>query len=149
MSQPQQFCTFHLENLFIGIDVTRVQEVIRPQRMTPVPLSSKIIRGLINLRGQIVTAIDLRKRMCLSGESNDATAMNVIVRTEGGVASLLVDRIGDVIDVDPDTFERPPESLRGEARTLVSGVYKLKGKLLLTIDTEKVLNSDLKPNDPI
>lgn len=149
MSQPQQFCTFHLENLFIGIDVTRVQEVIRPQRMTPVPLSSKIIRGLINLRGQIVTAIDLRKRMCLSGESNDATAMNVIVRTEGGVASLLVDRIGDVIDVDPDTFEHPPESLRGEARALVSGVYKLKGKLLLTIDTEKVLNSDLKSNDPI
>lgn len=149
MSQPQQFCTFHLENLFIGIDVTRVQEVIRPQRMTPVPLSSKIIRGLINLRGQIVTAIDLRNRMALSGESNDATAMNVIVRTEGGVASLLVDRIGDVIDVDPESFEAPPESLRGEARALVSGVYKLKGKLLLSIDTEKVLNGDLKSNESI
>jgi purine-binding chemotaxis protein CheW len=98
-----------------------------------------MIKGLINLRGQIVTAIDLRRRLELSERADGALPMNVVVRTADGAVSLLVDEIGDVVNVEPDTYERPPETLSGIARDLISGVYKLKERLLLVMDTEKAV----------
>ncbi len=140
MSTSKQFCTFYVDGLFFGVEVLRVQEVIRFQDMTRVPLASNVVTGLINLRGQIVTAIDLRRRLALRERAPDKLPMNVVVRTDDGAVSLLVDEIGDVLEVDERTYERPPETLTGVARQLVRGVYKLKGQLLLIIDTEQTVD---------
>ena len=135
----KQLATFYAGDRYLGIDVTRVQEVIRHQEITRAPLAASEIRGLINLRGQIVLAFDLRRRLGLPARNDGAPPMNVVVRTPDGLVSLLVDRIGDVLDVDTDLFEQPPETLQGEARELIRGAYKLDGALLLELDTDRAL----------
>jgi purine-binding chemotaxis protein CheW len=139
MSNTKQFCTFFVNGLFFGVEVLKVQEVIRYQNMTRVPLAPTTIQGLINLRGQIVTAIDLRRRLELPPQEGEQLPMNVVVRSEDGAVSLLVDEIGDVVEIQDDIFEQPPETLKGVARELVQGVYKLKEQLLLILDTEKTV----------
>ncbi|HEX5269025.1 MAG TPA: chemotaxis protein CheW [Gemmataceae bacterium] len=140
MSDHRQFCTFSLDGLYFGVEVKKVQEVIRYQEMTRVPLAPPVVRGLINLRGQIVTAIDLRRRLALAERPADRLPMNVVVRGDEGAMSLLVDEIGDVVEVQEESFERPPETLNGVARDLIRGAYKLKDRLLLMLDTEKTVN---------
>jgi purine-binding chemotaxis protein CheW len=129
-----------VDDLYFGVEVLKVQEVIRYQEMTRVPLANVVLRGLINLRGQIVTAIDLRRRLELAERREGSLPMNVVVRTSDGVVSLLVDEIGDVLNVEAEAFEHPPETLSGIARELITGVYKLKDRLLLVLDTEKAVN---------
>jgi purine-binding chemotaxis protein CheW len=136
----RQLCTFHLDGLYLGVGVEQVQEVLRFQRLTRVPLASPVVNGLINLRGQIVTAIDLRKRLGLGPRPEGRLPMNVVLRGADGAISLLVDDIGDVVDVSEDLFERAPETLSGAARLLVRGAYKLHDRLLLELDTAEVLN---------
>ncbi len=136
----EQFSTFFVADLFFGVDVLRVQEVLRFQQMTRVPLAPDVIEGLINLRGQIVTAIDMRRRLRLPPRAGDQMPMNMVVRTEDGAVSLLVDEIGDVLDVDSATYERPPENLDAAARELIRGVYKLKDRLLLILDAERTVD---------
>src|SRR5207253_6724778 len=126
MSGEQQFCSFFLDGLSFGVEVHQVQEVLRYQEMTRVPLAPAVVRGLINLRGQIVTAIDLRRRLGLPERDAAQRPMNVVVRGGGGVLSFLVDEIGDVLPLDEAAFERPPETLRGPARELILGAYKLR-----------------------
>jgi len=140
MEETKQYCTFKVDNLFLGIEVHEVQEVIRSQKMTGVPLSTDEIAGLINLRGQIVTGIDLRPRMGLPLRSNEKQPMNVVVRTDEGIISLLVDEIGDVVTVGADTFENPPATLRGSVRQLITGVHKLKDSLLLILDCKAAID---------
>jgi purine-binding chemotaxis protein CheW len=135
----KQFATFYAGDRYLGIDVTRVQEVIRFQTITRTPLAADEIRGLINLRGQIVVAFDLRRRLGLTPPEDGPAPMNVVVRTPDGLVSLLVDRIGDVLDVDTELFEEPPETLRGESRELIRGAYKLDRALLLELDTDRAL----------
>src|ERR1700722_17844116 len=125
-----QFSTFFVADLFFGVDVLNVQEVLRFQQMTPVPQAPRVIEGLINLRGQIVTAIDMRRRLGLPPRAGDKSPMNIVVRTSDGAVSLLVDEIGDVLEMDAATYERTPENLDPAARDLIRGVYKLKGQLL-------------------
>ena len=138
----RQFSTFFLDDLFFGIEVEKVQEVIRYQEMTKVPLASRVVQGLINLRGQIVTAIDLRGRLKLAPRPDGELPMNVVVRTDDGALSLLVDEIGDVLEIEDSTFEQPPETISGVARDLVRGVYKLRDQLLLVLDTERAVHID-------
>ena len=140
MSQAQQFCTFFLENYAFGVQVEQVREVILHQEMTRVPLVPPAVRGLINLRGQIITAIDLRRRLGMNERPKDVQPMNVVVRTEDGPISLLVDQIGDVIEVEEETFEPPPETLQGLAREVVRGVHKLPDRLLLVLDIERAVD---------
>ncbi len=135
MKSVQQYCTFFLDGLFFGVEVEKVQEVIRYQQMTRVPLAADVVSGLINLRGQIVTAIDLRRRLGLPDRGDQQMPMNVVVRGDEGIVSLLVDEIGDVQEVAAELFEHTPDTLSGEARTLIRGVYKLDGYLLLVLDT--------------
>lgn len=139
MSDDRKFCTFTLDGLLFGVEVMKVQEVIRYLEMTRAPLAPAVVRGLINLRGQIVTAIDLRRRLELPERPADQYPMNVVIRTDKEAISLLVDEIDDVCEVEEDAFERPPETLRGVARELIHGVYKLKDRLLLVLDTEKAI----------
>ncbi len=142
MANTQQFCTFFLKDEFLGVPVQQVQEVIRYQEMTRVPLVPEIIRGLINLRGQIVMAVDLRRRFAMADRPANELPMNVVVRTDDGPVSFLVDEIGDVLEVDEESFEPTPETLRGRARALVRGVYKLPERLMLVLDTERALRPE-------
>lgn len=135
MKPVQQYCTFYLDGMFFGVEVEQVQEVIRYQQMTRVPLASEVVSGLINLRGQIVTAIDLRRRLGLPDRGEQEMPMNVVVRSDEGIVSLLVDEIGDVQEVPAELFEYPPDTLSGEARSLIRGVYKMENHLLLVLDT--------------
>ena len=145
MPEQRQFCTFFLNRLYFGIEVQHVQEVIRYQQMTRVPLAPLDICGLINLRGQIITAIDLRRRLGLSQSpaqsmpSDEQLPFNVVVRNGSEVVSLLVDEIEDILELEQDNFEPPPTTLKGRVRQLLQGAYKLKNQLLLILDTEKIL----------
>ena len=141
MGSSRQYCTLFLDDLFFGVQVEQVQEVRRYQEMTSVPLAPSVVEGLINLRGQIVTTIDLRRRLSLPKRSNEQLPMNVILRTEDGALSLLVDEIGDVLELDAGCFELPPETVQGAARELIRGAYKLEDRLLLVLDTSKVMTS--------
>jgi purine-binding chemotaxis protein CheW len=138
MADATQYCTFWVETLYLGIEVHAVQEVMRTLEMTPVPLASSSVVGLINLRGQIVTAIDLRRRLGLPERPDGQEPMNVVMRTDDGAVSLVVDEIGDVIEVQSEAFERVPDTLQGEIRTLINGVYKLNQQLLLILDGSRV-----------
>jgi len=135
----RQLCTFFVDQLFLGVDVLQVQEVIRVQTMTIVPQASPMVRGLINLRGQIVTAIDLRRRLGFP-DQEDWCPVNIIIRTDDGVVSMLVDEIGDVLEVTEDTFEPPPDSVQEMAKDVIAGVYKLPERLLLFLDTTKAIS---------
>lgn len=142
MAATSQFCTFHVDNLYLGISVVQVQEVIRQQETTPVPQSPPTITGLMNLRGQIVTAIDLRVILGLPPRPPEVQAMNVVIRTQDGAVALVVDEIGEVVSTGDSEFEEPPETLIGTARQLIMGVHKLTEALLLVLDVDKVLTLD-------
>ena len=142
MARSGQYCTFFVSGLFLGLEVVSIQEVIRNQPLTVVPLTPPVIAGLMNLRGQIVTAIDMRHRLGLPPREPDERPINVVVRTPDGAVSLLVDEIGDVIEVSDDAFERPPEMLGDDARALIRGAYKLKDRLLLVLDAARTLDAE-------
>lgn len=137
MAKTSQFCTFYLDKLLFGVELKGVQEVMRSLEMTRLPLAPKVVSGLINLRGQIVTAIDLRRRLEFSAAAPGARLMNVVVRSQDGAVSLLVDEIGDVVEVEESSFEKPPETLRGTVRTMILGVHKLNDRLMHVLDIEK------------
>jgi purine-binding chemotaxis protein CheW len=137
MAHTSQFCTFYLDKLLFGVELKGVQEVIRSLDMTKVPLAPAVVSGLINLRGQIVTAVDLRRLLELEPRPADTLAMNVVVRSEDGAVSLLVDEIGDVVEVEETSFEPPPETLRGSVRPMILGIHKLNDRLLHVLDIEK------------
>jgi purine-binding chemotaxis protein CheW len=133
-----QYCTFKVDHLLIGIEVWRVQEVIRAQPMTFVPLAPKEVRGLINLRGQIVTAIDMRLWLGLAERSDGRPLMNAVMRLNDEAISLLVDEAGEVVEPPLSTYEPVPSTASDQIRTLFSGTYKLDGALLLVLDTDAI-----------
>jgi len=139
MADTKQYCTFLLGDFFFGIEVERVQEVISYQEMTRAPKAPPVVRGLINLRGQIVTAIDLLRLLEIGESSLEQKPMNIVMRTGDGAVSFLVDEIEDIIEVDESGFEHPPETLQGVARELIRGAYKLPGQLLLALDADKAV----------
>jgi purine-binding chemotaxis protein CheW len=145
MANTSQFCTFYLDKLLFGVELKSVQEVIRSLDVTKVPLAPSVVSGLINLRGQIVTAVDLRRKLDLEPRAPGVAAMNIVVRSEDGAVSLLVDEIGDVVEVEQDTFEVPPETLPGAVREVITGVHKLNGRLMLVLETSKACQMTDEP----
>ena len=137
MAQAQQFCTFYLDKYLFGIELLKVQEVIQRLELTQVPLAPRVVRGLMNLRGQIVIGVDLRRQLELPQGPPEIEPMNVVVRTGEELVSLLVDEIGDVVEVNEDTFEPPPETLQGKVRSVILGVHKLEKHLMHVLDTER------------
>lgn len=146
MSPPQQFCTFYLGEHCYGLNVLKVQEVVRSQPLTRVPLAHPAVRGLINLRGQIVTAIDLRRRLDLPELGAIHEPVNIVLQTDDGAVSLLVDEIGDVLEVSQQQFELPPETLQGAAREFIQGAYKLPDRLLVILDPERIISITNQPD---
>jgi purine-binding chemotaxis protein CheW len=137
MAQNKQFCSFYLQGLLFGVALESVQEVYVPLEMTRVPLAPDVVSGLINLRGQLVTAVDLRCRLELEPREDGMQSMNVVVQAMDGAVSLLVDEIGDVVEVDDSSFEFPPETLPRSVREMIMGVHKLDGHLLHVLDIRK------------
>lgn len=141
MNDRQQLCTFLLNGQHFGIEVEEVQEVIRYQDVTPVPRAPEEVSGLINLRGQIITAIDLRVCLHLPRREDENPPMNVVVRSDGGPVSLLVDQIGDVVEVEEEWFEPTPDTVQDSSRDLIRGAYKLKDRLLLVLEKQKAIRA--------
>ena len=136
----RSYCTFHLDRLLVGIAVDRVEEVRRDQSITPVPLADRDVAGLLNLRGQIVTAIDGRRRLGLPARTGGSTPTFVVIRSGGEAVSLLVDSAGEVVDVDDYRLEQVPETVGSCIRALALGTYQLEGNdLLLVLDPDLTL----------
>jgi purine-binding chemotaxis protein CheW len=143
----QQFCTFFLNGFYFGIDVLHIQEVIRPQIMTRIPLAPVDVCGLINLRGQIITVIDLQRRLKMSEAEtqthqlvDEPQGFNIIVRSDDEVVGLLVDDVGDVLKFTENAFQPPPATLNGKMRHMLIGAYPLHEGFLLVLDPEKILD---------
>ena len=137
MPHTRQFCTFFLDQYLFGVQLEKVQEVIRYLELTDIPLAPDVVSGLMNLRGQIVTGIDLRRRLDLPTRPAEKQPMNVVIRSADGAVSLLVDDIGDVVEVNEDSFERPPDTLQGKVREVIVGVHKLDKNLMHVLETER------------
>lgn len=138
-ASDNQLCGFRIKDGYYAISVLDVQEVIKPQRVTTVPLAPDYIRGLINLRGQIVTSISLKKLFGMEDVVTD-DHMNIIVRSADSLYALVVDEILDVIDVERSSFESTPDTLDLKVRKYIKGVYKLDRRLQILLDLEKILN---------
>ena len=134
-----RFTTFYVDHMLFGVEVMKVQEVLRSQANTRVPLAPEVVSGLINLRGQIVTSIDMRRRLKLPLRPPEAIPMNIVVRSGDEAVNLLVDEIGDVLQVEAARFERKLHNIDPAVRDLIIGVYKLDDRLLLVLDTNKTV----------
>lgn len=139
-SASGQFATFFVAGHYLGVDVLGVQEVLRQQRLTRVPLAPDVVEGLINLRGQIVPALDMRRLLHLPPRDAAIVPLSIVVRSDQGAVSLQVDEIGDVVDLDASTFERPLKNVPPELGRLLQGVHKLRGRLLLILDTRRTID---------
>lgn len=133
----RQLATFVIDGAQYGVDVVLVQEALRSQVRTAVPLAPPGIAGLVNLRGEVVLCVDLRVRLGLVPLAQDADPMMVVVQVDGEPVSLLVDEVGDVVDVDDTQFETPPDTLAPEMRELIVGAYKLPSGLLMALDVAR------------
>lgn len=131
--------TFTLDERLYGVEVSGVQEVLRGLPRTRVPLAPPAMAGLINLRGQVLPAVDLRVQLELPSRTGDDEPMLVVVRVGGEPLALLVDSIGAVVDVEQDQFEPPPDTLTGPVREIVVGAYKLPDRLLLSLDVDRAV----------
>jgi purine-binding chemotaxis protein CheW len=139
MAANQKYASFYLNGICFGVPIENVQEVLEFQEITPVPLSAAVLPGIINLRGQILTTINLKARLDLAENESDTQSMMIVVRTSEGPMNLVVDKIGNVLDVDASQFEKPTETLKAGVRAVTQHVCKLEGFLLLVLDTEKII----------
>ncbi|HEY8532285.1 MAG TPA: chemotaxis protein CheW [Micromonospora sp.] len=142
----RQFATFEVDDQLFGVEVGAVQEVLSFSEYTPVPLAPSSVGGLFNLRGQVIAAVDLRVQLGLERRVIDGPVMNVILRADDEPVSLLVDRIGEVIDLDDSRFEPPPDTLSGPVRDLVVGTYKLDDRLMLALDVKAAVDTSRVPS---
>lgn len=138
MSESATFCTFEVDRSLYGVEISAVQEIVRPQTITPVPRSGDAIAGLINRRGQVIPAVDLRLCLELSPSASAAQRANIVVLTEKGLVSLLVDRIGEVLTGALALVAPAPETATPRTRELIEGALQLPDRLLLVLDCEQI-----------
>ncbi len=137
---PCRYVTFKLKDELLGIPVEQVQEVLPSRAITPIPLATEEISGFLNLRGQIVTSIDLRRRLNLEPRTPGTKSINIIIKDEEDLISLVVDEVGDVLDLVPSELTSPPATLDAVWREYCRGVFQLERGLLVILDAEKVLD---------
>jgi purine-binding chemotaxis protein CheW len=137
MTSARQFCTFYLDHLLFGVESLKVQEVVTYRELRPVPLAPPVVSGLMNLRGQVVVALELRRRLELAERPADMTPICLVVRAASGTVCLLADEVGNVVEVDEQTFEASPETLSPRLRSVILGVHKLEDQLMHVLDTDQ------------
>jgi len=138
-SNISQLTTFRVADELFGVEALRVQEILPFQKITQVPLAPEYVKGLINLRGQIVTVMDLRRRLGFDALDDESAGANMIVNTEDGSMSVFVDEIRDVLDIQSDRLQPPPGTVRGVAAHYIQTVCQLKDELLIVLNLESLL----------
>ncbi len=137
MTSARQFCTFYLDRLLFGVESLKVQEVVTYRELRPVPLAPPVVSGLMNLRGQVVVALELRRQLDLPERPAGMTPICLVVRAASGTVCLLADEVGNVVEVDERTFEPSPATLSPRLRSVVLGVHKLEHQLMHVLDTDQ------------
>ncbi len=135
-----QLVSFLIEKEEFGVDILRVQEIIRPMDITRVPNTPSFIEGVINLRGRIVPVVDLRSRFGMAKRERSGTTRIIVVELAEKVVGFMVDAVKEVIRVDGNTIEPPPELAVGIDTPYIKGVVKLDDRLLILLDLEEVLS---------
>jgi len=148
MTEDRKICSFFVADLWLGVEVENVQEVIRDLHITPVPLASEQVRGLTNLRGQVIASIDLRRCLHLPDASPGEPPAHLILRTNDGPVSLLVDQMGAVLELGGCARGLSPGVLKGRLSEVVRDTYKLPNRLLLVLDTERLFR-ELAAAEPV
>lgn len=141
--ETSDFVTVYLNGQLLGIPVLAIHDVLSAQKITPVPLAPPSITGVLNLRGRIVTAVDLRTRLGLPARDKGEKSMSVVVEHAGEPYSLLIDNVGEVISVPMEKFERNPRTLDPKWQEVSSGVCRLDGQLLVILDVDRLLDFGL------
>lgn len=139
MTTTEILSTFHVGDFYCGIHTKEVIELTKDLEVTPVPLAPPSILGLLNLRGQIVTAIDMRVRLSCERKEISSDSIGIFYKHSGSFFSFIVDRVNEIIELDEKDFEPPPSNLTGPALNFVAGVYKMPGRLLLVLDPQKLI----------
>lgn len=137
MTNARQFCTFYLDHLLFGVESQKIQEVVTYRELRPVPLAPPVVSGLMNLRGQVVVALELRRQLELPDRSSDKAPICLVVRSASGTVCLLADEVGNVVEVEEETFEPSPETLSPRLRSVILGVHKLEHQLMHVLDTDQ------------
>ena len=135
----RDFVTVMIEKQLFGIPVLQVRDVLGPQRITRVPLSPQQIAGVLNLRGRIVTAINVRQCLNLPPYAGDRGGMSVVIEHHGELYSLMIDSVGEVLSLREDAFEANPPTLNPRWREVSNGIYRLEAELLVILDVDRLL----------
>jgi purine-binding chemotaxis protein CheW len=138
LSQSKQFSTFTIDGRLYGIDVMKVQEVTKPLRVTLMRTAPLFVKGLINLRGQIATAVGLRELFGLTPDLS-VEKMTVVCKVDDVLLSLLVDNIGDVVEVNETCFESTPFNMPANIKIFIQGVYKTEDAILSIVCLQSIL----------
>lgn len=135
------YLTVYLEDQIFGIPVLQIQDVLREMDVTRVPLAPAEIAGALNLRGRIVTAVNVRKRLGLSDYDGDKAMLSVVVEYAGELFSLVIDRVGDVISISDKYIEQNPATLDNLWRDISTGIYRIDERLMIIMDVSKLLET--------
>ena len=136
-----EYVTVMIGDQLFGLPISRVQDVFMPDRLTRVPLSAPEIAGVLNLRGRIVTAVDMRRRLGLPKRPDGRPPMAVGIELKGESYGLLIDTVGEVLKLADETREPNPVNLDQHLARVSGGVHRLEGKLLVILDVERVLDA--------
>jgi purine-binding chemotaxis protein CheW len=142
--EEQVYVTLAVGGQLCGIPVLGVRDILAEQTITRIPLAAPEIAGSLNLRGRIVTAIDLRRRLNLPPPEPDQKRMSVVVEQSGELYALLVDQVSEVMNLDSTLFERNPPTLGRNWAVFSSGIYRLDGRLLVILDVARLLDFSLQ-----
>ena len=138
----KEYLTVFIGKQMFGIPVLQIQDVLHKQPVTRIPLSRPEILGSLNLRGRIVTAINMRERLELQKEEGDEHQdMNIVIDDNGELYSIVVDRVGDVLQLSNEQFEKNPSTLEPALRTMSEGIFRLEDELLVVLNVQAVLES--------
>jgi purine-binding chemotaxis protein CheW len=148
MSHARQFCTFYLDHLLFGVESQKIQEIVGYRELRPVPLAPPAVSGLMNLRGQVVVALELRKQLELSDRPASMTPVCLVVRGSEGEVCLLADEVGNVVEVEDETFEPSPETLSPRLRAVILGVHKLEHQLMHVLATDRACEVEASGEKP-
>ncbi|MBV8060245.1 MAG: chemotaxis protein CheW [Alphaproteobacteria bacterium] len=140
-ADDNMYVTLFVADQLFGIPVLEVRDILGPQRITHVPLAPPEVAGSLNLRGRIVTAIDVRTRLGVEQRPEGAKSMSVVVDHDGELYSLIVDKVGEVMTLASDSYERNPVTLDSRWLEVSSGIHRLTDRLLIVLDVSRLLRA--------
>ena len=138
--ETEEFVTFTIAGQLFGIPVLQIQDVLSSYQITPIPLAPPEIVGSLNLRGRVVTAIDVRLRLGLAARPKEADSMSIVAENQGELYSLMVDSVGEVLALSQSAYERNLPTLDAKFRAFSDGIYRLDKQLLVVLDVNRLLD---------